>query len=74
MPGHVDPLEYRQRAVVLTERQEPAERQPERPADERAIRSTVRDNGDRPARVSAGDRLDPIAISRSSGTTVGTSP
>src|SRR5438876_7708714 len=57
-PRCVDSLEHRERAVVLTERQQPAEREPERPADERAVRSPVRDDGDRPGRVGADDRLE----------------
>ena len=45
MPGRLDPLEDGERAVVLTERQEPREREPERAADQRPIRAAVRDDG-----------------------------
>ena len=47
VPRLADSLEDGERAVALTQRQQPAPRKPERATDERAVRSAVRDDSDR---------------------------
>src|SRR5882724_4866422 len=57
-PRLLGPLEDREGAVVLTDREQPPRRKPECAADECAVRAPVRDDRDRLARMGVGDRLE----------------
>src|SRR4029450_1853311 len=58
VPGRIDPFEHREGAVVLSEREDPPQREPESPADQRAIRAPVRNDDDGPAGVRVRDGLE----------------